>query len=133
MSDAEARFACTDLVHAYNNLIDTGHADRVPDLFAADAVLDLGFELTGIDAIQAAMEARAANTQRRTTHLTSNLQFREVSDRTAAATSVLVLFVLGDDPPTPSAIIRCNDEFVRPGGDEWRFSRRSLSVISGKI
>jgi len=128
-----ARLACLDLVHAYNNHIDTGHADRVPDLFTDDAVLDVGFALTGIDAIRAAMQARAANTERRTTHVTANVQFTDVGDRTATTTSVLLLFVLDDDEPgAPTAIIRCEDDFVHSDDGGWRFQRRSLSVVSGK-
>jgi hypothetical protein len=128
------RLACLNLVHAYNNYIDTGHADRVPELFTDDAVLDVGRALTGIDAIRAAMQARAANTERRTTHVISNVQFTDVGERTAATTSVLLLFVLdATDPLAPTAIIRCKDEFVRFDNGEWRFRRRSLSVVAGKV
>jgi hypothetical protein len=127
------RLACLNLVHAYNNYVDTGHADRVPELFTDDAVLDVGRALAGIDAIRVAMQARAANTERRTTHVTSNVQFTDIGKRTAATTSVLLLFVLDEDPPTPTAIIRCDDEFVRADDNEWRFRRRMLTVVSGKV
>jgi ketosteroid isomerase-like protein len=128
------RLACISLVHAYNNDIDTGHAERVPDLFADDAVLEMGRGLTGSDAIRAAMQARAANTERRTTHVTSNIQFTDVGARTAATTSVLLLFVLDADVPrAPNAIVRCNDEFIRLDNGEWHFKRRSLSIVAGKI
>jgi ketosteroid isomerase-like protein len=129
-----ARLACLNLIHAYNNEIDTGHADRVPELFTDDGVLAIGRTLTGIDAIRAAMQARVDNTARRTTHLTSNVQFTDVGDRFAATTSTVLLFVLGaDGPPAPAAIIRCNDEFIRVDAGEWRFRRRSLSVVAGSI
>ncbi len=132
---AEGRLACLNLIHAYNNYIDTGHADRVPDLFTDDAVLDVGGrKLTGIDVIRAAMKARAANTERRTTHLTSNVQFSDVGERAAAAASVLLLFVLSaSEPLAPTAILRCEDEFVCRNDSEWRFKRRSLSIVAGKI
>ena len=131
---ADGRLACLNLIHAYNNYVDTGHADRVPDLFTDDAVLDVGRALTGIETIRAVMRARAANTERRTTHVSSNVQFTDVGERTAAATSVLLLFVLdGNDPRAPSAIIRCKDEFVCLEDSEWRFKRRSLSIVAGKI
>jgi ketosteroid isomerase-like protein len=128
------RLACINLVHAYNNDIDTGHAERVADLFVDDAVLDLGRALTGIDAIRAAMQARAANTERRTTHVTSNIQFTEIGAGMAATTSILLLWVLDADAPgAPNAIVRCNDEFIRLDNREWRFQRRSLSIVAGKI
>jgi hypothetical protein len=127
------RLACLNLVHAYNNYIDTGHADRVPELFTDDAVLDVGRALTGTDAIRTAMQARATNTERRTTHVTSNVQFTDIGESTAATTSVLLLFVLDNDPPAPTAIIRCEDEFVRLDTNEWRFQRRTLSVVAGKV
>jgi ketosteroid isomerase-like protein len=132
---AGQRLACVNLIHAYNNYIDTGHADQVPELFTDDAVLDVGrATLKGIDAIRAAMQARAANTERRTTHLTSNLQFTDIGEQIAAATSVVLLFVLGtEEPPAPTAIIRCNDDFVCLDDGEWRFQRRSLSVVAGKL
>jgi len=132
---AEGRLACLNLIHAYNNYIDTGHADRVPELFTDDAVLDVGGRaLTGIDVIRAAMKARAANTERRTTHLTSNVQFGDVGERAAAAGSVLLLFVLdATDPRAPTAIVRCKDAFVRLDDGEWRFRRRSLSVVAGTV
>jgi ketosteroid isomerase-like protein len=132
---AAQRLACLNLIHAYNNYIDTGHADHVPELFTDDAVLDVGrATLKGIDAIRAAMQARAANIERRTTHLTSNLQFTDIGEQTAAATSVVLLFVLGtEEPPAPTAIIRCNDDFVCLDDGEWRFQRRSLSVVAGKL
>jgi hypothetical protein len=131
---APERLACLNLVHAYNNCIDTGHSDRVPELFTDDGVLDVGRAVTGIDAIRSVMKARALNTERRTTHVTSNVQFTEVEPRTAATTSVLLLFVLNaEEPLAPAAIIRCNDRFLRLDTGEWRFTRRSLSVIAGKI
>jgi hypothetical protein len=40
---------------------------------------------------------------------------------------------LDDDPPAPTAIIRCEDEFVRVDNSEWRFRRRTLSVVAGKV
>jgi hypothetical protein len=124
---AAERLACLNLVHAYNNYIDTGHADQVPDVFADDAVLEVGRALTGIDAIRVAMEARAANSERRTTHVTSNVQFTDIGERTATTTSVVLLFVLdADDPRAPAAIIHCKDEFARLDNSEWRFTRRSL-------
>jgi hypothetical protein len=126
--------ACLNLVHAYNNYVDTGHADRVPELFTDDAVLDVGRRVAGIDAIRIVMQARAANIERRTTHVTSNVQFTDVGQRSAAATSVVVLFVLNtEEPLAPAAIIRCNDEFVRLDNSEWRFARRSLSVVAGRV
>jgi hypothetical protein len=118
---APERLACLNLVHAYNNCID-------------DGVLDVGRAVTGIDAIRSVMKARALNTERRTTHVTSNVQFTEVEPRTAATTSVLLLFVLNaEEPLAPAAIIRCNDRFLRLDNGEWRFTRRSLTVIAGKI
>src|SRR5216683_1883718 len=106
---AAQRLACLNLIHAYDNYIDTGHADQVPELFTDDAVLDVGrATLKGIDAIRAAMQARAANTERRTTHLTSNLQFIDIGEQTAATTSVVLLFVLGTEAkPAPSACRHC--------------------------
>jgi hypothetical protein len=47
---------------------------------------------------------------------------------------VVLLFVLGaEEPPAPTAIIRCNDDFVCLDDGEWRFQRRSLSVVAGKL
>jgi len=101
---AAGRLACLNLVHAYNNHIDSGHAERVPELFTEDASLEVGgHALTGIDAIRAAMQARSANTERRTVHASSNVEFTDVSERTAAATSTVLLFVLGVDAPVPQA------------------------------
>jgi hypothetical protein len=46
------RLTCLNLIHAYNNSIDTGHAERVADLFTDHVVLDLGVTLTRVDAIR---------------------------------------------------------------------------------
>jgi hypothetical protein len=46
----------------------------------------------------------------------------------------VLLFVLGtEEPPAPTGIIRCNDDFVCLDKSEWRFQRRSLSVVAGKV
>jgi hypothetical protein len=126
--------ACEQLSVAYARAVDFRDYDAFVELFADDAVLDLGMRLEGKAAIRQSMKARANDI--RTLHVLSNI-FIEVQDsKNARGVSYLTLYRhVGTEsahgvpvPSTlPTAVGHYDDVFVMtPNG--WRFKTRTLHV-----
>ncbi|WP_298672623.1 nuclear transport factor 2 family protein [uncultured Sphingomonas sp.] len=129
---ADARLACLNLMHAYNNLADTGQHVLIADLFAEDAILNAnGEEMAGIEAIRAGMRRRTA-ANLRTVHTCASVQFGRGGAGELTALSTLSVVILTDQPQTlaPTIIARVNDAFAPLPSGEWRFRRRTLETLS---
>jgi hypothetical protein len=130
-----ARLACLNLIAAHAKFIDEGEASQTVSLFTDDCEIVLGPKtIKGVNALRAAMTAREADRERKTLHISTNVQFSEVSEEVVVSSSLLQLYVLNPEPAplAPHAIIKCDDRFERGGDGQWRFARRALSLIAGK-
>lgn len=126
--------ACEQLSVAYARAVDFRDYDTFVDLFADDAVLDLGMRLEGKAAIRESMKTRTNDI--RALHVLSNI-FVEVQDsKNARGVSYLTLYRhVGPEctQPTPvlstlpTAVGHYADVFVAtPNG--WRFKTRTLHI-----
>ncbi len=126
--------ACEQLSVAYARAVDFRDYDTFVELFADDAVLDLGMRLEGKAAIRQSMKMRSNDI--RTHHVLSNI-FIEVQDsKNARGVSYLTLYRhVGPEsaqaapvPSTlPTAVGHYDDVFVMTP-DGWRFKTRTLHV-----
>jgi uncharacterized protein (TIGR02246 family) len=92
LRDLLDRQAITALIHAYCYHFDRNEPDAVAALFAPEAVVDYGPEvpeLTGVEAIRAAVAAGLRDTFAATSHHVSNIDIRLEGDR---ATSICYLY-----------------------------------------
>jgi len=129
---ADARLACLNLIHAYNNLADAGQHLLIAGLFTDDAILNAnGDVMVGVEAIREGMRKRAA-ANRKTVHATANVQFTADSGETLKAVSTLSVTILTDEPKTlsPNFLTRASDEFARLPSGEWRIHRRALEIFA---
>jgi hypothetical protein len=129
---ADARLACLNLIHAYNNLADTGQHLLIAGLFTDDAILNANGEvMVGGEAIREGMRKRAA-ANRKTLHASMNVQFTDDSAEALKAVSTLSVTILTDELKTlsPNLLTRASDEFVRLPGGEWRIHRRTLEIFA---
>lgn len=137
MDRSEARaieWDCTRLITRFYMLLDEKRYDELAALFAADGIwIRLGQELTGRDAIVAAMAERA---DWLTAHLVSNITIDIVDADTVETTQYVTLYRLegrsaADGPAPvvpPLGILRHRDTLVRQGG-EWKFRRKTSRAI----
>jgi len=126
--------ACEQLSIEYARTVDFRDYERFVELFADDALLDLGMRLEGKDAIRASMLMRPDEI--RTRHVLTNI-FIEVRDsQHARGMSYLTLYrhvgVQTTKPgPVPSilptAVGHYEDSFIRTDAG-WRFQTRTLHV-----
>jgi hypothetical protein len=132
-SSITVRAACTDLIHAFAHLIDNGRAIETVDLFAEIGSLGSSRGTNkGKEALRAVMEQRQAMSERRTCHVVSNIVFTSLESDSPKASSVLTLYLLGENSSAaPRAISRFDDEFVRSSGGRWMFLSRIASLLAG--
>lgn len=127
-SDLHAQVACERLFNDFHCLIDDGHATKALGLFHDGAVFEVrGERYEGIDAIGGFLEAREADTGRRTRHVASNFRFTRESDSSAHATANLTLFTgSGEDGHELKleAVVDCETTFIRLPTGEWRITTR---------
>ena len=125
------RWACVNLIHAYNNFADTARHAMIPELFTDDAVLNANDEMVGIESIREGMRKRAANA-RKTLHVSANIQFTDLGASELRATSTLAVHVFQDPPKTlgPAMMVRVLDAFIRLPNGEWRFRRRDFEIFA---
>jgi len=128
---AEARLACINLMHAYNNLADTGQHVLIAELFTEDAVLNANGEvMEGVEAIRAGMQRRAA-AGRKTVHVSASVQFGRDGEAVTATSTLSVTILTGEAQVlAPNIVTRVNDAFVRLASGEWRFSRRTIETLA---
>lgn len=132
VGSADARLACLNLIHAYNNLADAGQHVLIADLFTEDAILNAnGDVMGGLEAIREGMRKRAA-ANRRTLHASTNVQFIADSAEALRAVSILSVTILTDELKTlsPTFLTRASDEFTLVARGEWRIHRRTLEIFA---
>ncbi len=123
-----AREACEQLFLDFHCRIDDGHATRALALFDDNALFEVrGDRYQGLDAIGRFLEARQADTNRRTRHLASNFRFELDTPSSAHATANLVLFTGGGEDGRVlalEAVVDCEVAFVGSASGQWRMSAR---------
>jgi ketosteroid isomerase-like protein len=126
--DLETHRAIEALLTEFAYRVDHGQADRVHELFVADAVLSTpAFTLNGRDEIEARFGARAKDTSRKSQHYCTNLRLSREGETIVAESNALTVIVTdGAAPFMMSGTSR--DECVRHDG-AWVFRRRALSTI----
>ena len=129
----ELTMACTDLFIAYARHIDFGEYDRFVDLFAEDAVLDLGFRLEGKAAIAKSMNKR--DPLLRSRHVLTNIHISPIDDKHADGIAYLSLYrhigpETAEQAPitfkSPSAIGHYSNQFTLTSNG-WKISSCQLS------
>ncbi len=123
-----ARNQCEALFHRFSACIDGGRATEAIDLFADEAVLEIGGrELRGREAILGFLEARQARADRVTRHVGGNFVFDQFDDETATASAVIVVYAgqAGHGPGTvPEFISDCELAFARHPSAGWQVTMR---------
>ena len=126
--------ACEQLSIEYARAVDFRDYARFVELFADDALLDLGMRLEGKDAIRASMLKRSDEI--RTRHVLTNIFIEVYDSQRARGTSYLTLYrhvgVQSTKPGPvpiilPTAVGHYEDSFVRTDAG-WRFQTRTLHV-----
>ncbi len=138
MDDAAVdRFAITELISRYGNCLDAGDFDTLEALFAPDAVFTIVPDdgtppLHGSRRIREAIERRwtlvHVGAQRR--HVMSNVVVESMSDDTATARTVLVVYEVAKSPGSTIHVHGMGvyeDTLVRSDGG-WLFSERRLTL-----
>ncbi len=137
-----AQAACRNVMHAYADLVDSGNASQVSDLFTDDAAFDSGGGRTvsGRANLAKVFAAREANTARRTRHLIVNPVVDLCDEGIATGHSSILLFVLdGANAPgaasavAPNAVVNCHDRFARGDDGCWRIADRRLELLAGSV
>ena len=137
--DLAERFAATDLVHLFFQLVDDGRAAETGRLFTADATLTFGpgapkpGTIAGPD-IAAAMVARQAQRHVTTRHVLSNLAVAAIGKDEVQVRSLLTLFrseTEGRDS-YPASVADVEDRLVRTG-DGWRIQARTITPVFNRV
>jgi ketosteroid isomerase-like protein len=133
--DVGSRAAIEHLINYHAWLIDHGEADRVADLFTAEAALyGVGPDKIGRDAIAEWGRQRAAMTQRRSRHVHANILLEADGDRAARGTVILTLYRhdgAGEGQASPLLIAEYTDRYSKQPDGQWLFAERRLSVLFG--
>jgi 3-phenylpropionate/cinnamic acid dioxygenase small subunit len=127
--------ACEQLSVAYARAVDFRDYDAFVELFADDALLDLGMQIKGKQAIRESMQKRSDEIRSR--HVLTNISVEVQDSQHARGISYLTLYrhvgtesLRAEIPvPTtlPTAVGHYEDVFVlTPAG--WRFKTRTLHV-----
>ena len=129
--------ACQDVMHAYAELVDSGRASRVVELFTDDATFEPvpGRTVRGRHQLARVFAAREANTERRTLHIVAN-PVVVVDGETATGHSTFLLFILGEPRSAgvaPDALVYCADRFERGEDGRWRIADRRLQTLAGSV
>ena len=127
--------ACEQLSVAYARAVDFRDYDAFVELFADDALLDLGMQIKGKEAIRESMQKRSDEIRSR--HVLTNISIEVQDSQHARGISYLTLYRhVGTEslrteipiPATlPTAVGHYEDAFLlTPEG--WRFKTRTLHV-----
>lgn len=133
--DLSIRFAVTDVVYRFFQLVDDGRAAETAGLFTADATLTFGpgapkpGTIAG-GAIPAAMTARQAQPHVTTRHVLSNLAVTVQPDGAIQVRSLLTLFRSEDAgrDSYPASVADVEDVLVLVE-DGWRIRTRKITPV----
>lgn len=133
--DASARSAIEQLIHEHAWLIDQGRADEVPDLYTDDGrMIGVGPDKVGRDAIALWAQERAAQRERRSRHVQTNIRLEaDASDR-VRGTVVLTLYRHdgpGSGSSAPLLVAEYRDTYRLCADHVWRFEERRLATVFG--
>lgn len=126
--------ACEQLSIEYARAVDFRDYARFVELFADDALLDLGMRLEGKDAIRASMLMRSDEI--RTRHVLTNIHIEVHDSQHASGMSYLTLYrhvgIQSTKPGPvpcilPTAVGHYEDSFIRTDAG-WLFQSRTLHV-----
>jgi SnoaL-like domain len=126
--------ACEQLCIEYARLVDFRDYDNFAELFAADAVLQVGRRLEGKPAIRASMLQRSEDVRSR--HVITNIFIEVLDAQSARGIAYLTLYRhVGPssaryDPiasTQPTAVGHYEDRYIRTDAG-WRFKSRILHV-----
>lgn len=133
--DLALRFAVTDVVHRFFQLVDDGRAAETAGLFTSDATLTFGpgapkpGTIGGAD-IPIAMAARQAQTSVTTRHVLSNLAVSARPDGTLTVRSLLTLYRSDGEgrDSYPASVADVEDVLVQVD-DGWRIRARTVTPV----
>jgi hypothetical protein len=127
--------ACEQLSIAYARAVDFRDYDAFVELFADDALLDLGMQIKGKEAIRESMQKRSDEIRSR--HILTNISIEVQDSQHARGVSYLTLYrhvgteSLRSEIPVastlPTAVGHYEDAFVLTE-EGWRFKTRTLHV-----
>ncbi len=127
--------ACEQLSIAYARAVDFRDYDAFVELFADDALLDLGMQIKGKEAIRESMQKRSDEIRSR--HVLTNISIEVQDALHARGISYLTLYrhvgteSLRTEIPVattlPTAVGHYEDAFVLTA-EGWRFKTRTLHV-----
>ncbi len=129
------RFAATDVVHLFFQLVDEGRAAETRHLFTPDATLTFGpgapkpGTIAGSD-IPAAMEARQAQAHVTTRHVLSNLAVSRIAKGEIQVRSLLTLFRSENESRDtyPASVADIDDRLIQTA-EGWRIRARTITPI----
>jgi hypothetical protein len=118
-----AREACEALFLRFTACIDDGRATEALDVFAPNAVLEVGGRrYIGRGEILEFLRRRQERTDRHTRHLGTNFTLTTIDEDTAEARASLVVFA--DASTMPDAVSDCTLRFVRHPTAGWQTALR---------
>jgi uncharacterized protein (TIGR02246 family) len=125
MRAANDRDAITDLIYEYCRTLDAMDLDRLVSLFTEDCVVDYGPGPGMRSETRAGLRADLERMWRwaRTSHHSSNVQIRFLSEDRATARSYVIAWHERPDGTTATMMGQYLDELVREAGG-WRIARR---------
>ncbi len=126
--DIEVQRAIEELLTEFAYRVDHGQADRVHELFTADATLSTpAFVLNGRDEIEARFKARAQDTARRTRHFWSNLRLSREGMAIVAITNALT--VVASEGVAPILMGGSSRDVCVCRDAGWAFQSRALTIV----
>lgn len=131
---ASAAHACREVVQLVGDLIDSGHAGAVVELYADDALLHTAEGIIrGRDALQAYYARRESMRDRRTRHLLAAVRTERTAPDLMRVTSTQLWFVLDGEAPDarPRSMSACIDDLRRSEDGRWRIASRRLTRLLG--
>jgi ketosteroid isomerase-like protein len=134
--DPRDRAAIEALITEFFELVDHGPADRLSELFVADATvkaLDIGIDLRGSRNIADFFGSRAKQRDFISRHSWTSLRVLELGAEEVRTSSIVVVHMgqRPDGTPKDFSVGNCEDVIRRQPGGQWRFAARSqVKIIS---
>jgi hypothetical protein len=128
------RVAIDDVLSTYLYRLDHGQADRLPELFSDDGVMDVE-NVGALKGHQAIADYYSKRSKTRTTrHVITNL-YIEFVDRDHAKTVHTLTYFMGEGagpfPATPLGVADYSNNLVRAKDGKWRIAYRKPTPVFG--